>query len=462
MAKEDSTTPVEPAGAEQPDSDQETDSNYNKNDNEWLSPWFYPFSYYLDPDELSDNIPTRIRDRPYNNHPVDSIPTDPSPTVTIPTISRRFGEQNPRSSDRLLLPPIPRGHTDLRQRESGFACHPACVMELFHIVFHLIIPQISSFLPSSMAPNRAASKSISASISILAAHDLDSDDDMDITLVNMLSQEYDNDSEDQSGSDQEEDSKDESGSGSGCGSDQSEDESGSGSGSGSGSDQDEDEEDAEGDEPVVVPAKRKGGPKKKPGPKPMASKPAPASREIEYTTSVYTAEQAQKPRSSRGDPATAFFTLDSDEPWTTLQSKIRNNIRTALELEIVQLTHYRITFTVPRQVKHPIQLHDLTEYKHLVTNALKIKVTPSAKILIEPKVAHHANGKENEDAKGKKGGKKTKIPNERAILPGNVALNAKIGALREKWQCPTPGAVMRIWRAGERRWYCLFLSSDFG
>ncbi|KAJ7798140.1 hypothetical protein B0H14DRAFT_3886677 [Mycena olivaceomarginata] len=225
-----------------------------------------------------------------------------------------------------------------------------------------------------MAPNRAASKSISASISILAAHDLNSDDDMDVTLVNMLSQEQDDDSEDKAGAGAIKKKSPRTRAG-----------------------------------PVVVPAKRKGGPKKKPGPKPKESKPAPASRDIEYTTSVYTAEQVQKPRSSRGDPATAFFTLDSDEPWTTLQSKIRNNIRAALELEIVQLIHYRITFTVPRQVKHPIQLHDLTEYKHLVTNALKIKATPSAKILIEPKVAHHANEKENEDAKGKKGGKKTKL-----------------------------------------------------
>ncbi|KAJ7878928.1 hypothetical protein B0H13DRAFT_1892379 [Mycena leptocephala] len=48
--------------------------------------------------------------------------------------------------------------------------------------------------------------------------------------------------------------------------------------------------------------------------------------------------------------------------------------------------------------------------------------------------------KENEDkTDGKKGGKKTKVPNARDILPGNVALNDKIAAFRERWKCPTQG-----------------------
>ncbi|KAJ7939894.1 hypothetical protein B0H13DRAFT_1542013, partial [Mycena leptocephala] len=105
-----------------------------------------------------------------------------------------------------------------------------------------------------------------------------------------------------------------------------------------------------------------------------------------------------------------------------------------------------------RQVKHPIQLHDLTEYKHLVTNALKIKATPSAKILIEPKVPRKNTNlstprlitlteKRTKMPRVKREAKRRRlIPNEHAILPGNVALNAKIGALREKWQCPTLGA----------------------
>ncbi|KAJ6511103.1 hypothetical protein C8R45DRAFT_1089229 [Mycena sanguinolenta] len=86
------------------------------------------------------------------------------------------------------------------------------------------------------------------------------------------------------------------------------------------------------------------------------------------------------------------------------------------------------------------QLIDHTAYKHLVSNALKIKSTPKAKIIIEPKAV--SNDKENDDDDKDKGKKKknkgTKVRHERDILPANVALNAKISALREWWLCPTP------------------------
>ncbi|KAJ7809638.1 hypothetical protein B0H14DRAFT_2607917 [Mycena olivaceomarginata] len=111
----------------------------------------------------------------------------------------------------------------------------------------------------------------------------------------------------------------------------------------------------------------------------------------------------------------------------------------------------------------PIILNDSTKYKQLVSNALKIKTHPAAKIIVEPKAgtsftvhsgliltsqAPTSADKENEDkTKGKKGGKKTKVsyfiareytashnhkvPNARDILHGNVALNNKIAAIRK-------------------------------
>jgi hypothetical protein len=103
---------------------------------------------------------------------------------------------------------------------------------------------------------------------------------------------------------------------------------------------------------------------------------------------VYTFEQTKKSKSSRGSPISDVFTISSDKPWNTLKSRIRTNIRTALHLEMFSIDDYTVTFTVPRQVTESIPLTDYKKYKILVSNALKIKGTPSAKIVIEPKVVH--------------------------------------------------------------------------
>ncbi|KAJ7922062.1 hypothetical protein B0H13DRAFT_2317823 [Mycena leptocephala] len=265
-----------------------------------------------------------------------------------------------------------------------------------------------------MRSTRAAAQGISETIAQLAAQDLcDSDDIMDITLVDSSdseAEEYynpawhhaDNDTESES-----EDDEDESGEEDEDEDDYEENEQ---------DDDDEDEEDSDDDEPVVVPAKRKRGSNKNAA-----------------------TQEAQK-LSRR--PLSKIFSLYSNEPWDILKSEIRSHIGTALNIQLVQLPHYNIMFTVPRQVTALIQLNDRKQYKNLVSNALKIKASPSAKILVEPKMVQQAKEKENDDedrsgGKAKKGGHKMKVRNERDIIPGNVALNAKIEALRDR--CPTPG-----------------------
>ncbi|KAJ7895257.1 hypothetical protein B0H14DRAFT_2558834 [Mycena olivaceomarginata] len=183
-------------------------------------------------------------------------------------------------------------------------------------------------------------------------------------------------------------------------------------------DEDDDEEESDDDDSgsdsdddsVIVPAKRKRKEK---------AVPEPSPREIQYTTSVYTFEQTK-----------------TDKPWNTLKSRIRTNIRTALHLEMFSIDDYTVTVTVPRQVTESIPLTDYKKYKILVSNALKIKGTPSAKIIIKPKVA--LKQKENNVTDSGTKGNGTKVRKERDILPANVALNAKIGTLRERWMCPTP------------------------
>ncbi|KAF7372518.1 hypothetical protein MVEN_00113700 [Mycena venus] len=247
-----------------------------------------------------------------------------------------------------------------------------------------------------MRSTRAASQAISTSISTLAAQDLElSEDKMDVTLVNTTSEyegqpyyaDFHSDDSEGEGDDDSEEEEDE----------------GSNSEEGESEGEDEDEEDDDGD-PVTVPSKRKHG------------RPKQQQK----------AEQLNKPRSSRGVPISRFFNLYSNKLWTTLKSRIRTSIRAALNLAELSLDDFHVTFTVPHQVTSSIQLNNIENYDHLVKNAMKIKTSPSAKILIEPQQSR--TEKENDDT----------VRNERDILPANVALNAKIGALRERWKCPAP------------------------
>ncbi|KAJ7229840.1 hypothetical protein GGX14DRAFT_581427 [Mycena pura] len=200
----------------------------------------------------------------------------------------------------------------------------------------------------------------------------------------------------------------------------------------------DDEEDAE---PVKVPQKRKRAQSAE-----SENHEPPPPRDIEYKICVYTSQQMKKSKSSRGAPATEIVTLKSDRSWSTLKSQIRSHISVALDQPFPELRHYNVSFTVPRQVSDPILLLNEIKYKYMVKKALSIQKSPNAKIVVEPKESK--TEKENDDtmadsdsSKSKKKKKKTKIPNSRDILPANVALNEKIGELRERWQCPTPGSA---------------------
>ncbi|KAF8153727.1 hypothetical protein K438DRAFT_2026635 [Mycena galopus ATCC 62051] len=210
----------------------------------------------------------------------------------------------------------------------------------------------------------------------------------------------------------------------------------------------EDEEEADSDsmdgEPVDVPKKRKRAQEKEivvsaKKQKPKAQIPPP--RKIEYKISIYTAKQMMKAKSARGDPVTEVLILKSDITWQNLKTHVLTTINNALNPELLNFFDYHIVFTIPRKVSEPIRLIE-DKYDYLVTKALEIKKSPEVKIKVEPiPVNRKENGDESDaSASGKKAVKKSKIPKARDILPANIALDEKIGALREKWKCPTPGA----------------------
>ncbi|KAJ7807324.1 hypothetical protein B0H13DRAFT_2483972 [Mycena leptocephala] len=281
------------------------------------------------------------------------------------------------------------------------------------------------FEVSYSATTRSSSRKISAPIAKLAAQDLldsgdeidmDLDADEDITLV-QSGEEEEEDDEDQ-GQDQDEDEDD----------DENEDEDDD-----EVPDADDDDSDDE-DEVVVLPKKRKrGGSKKK------SNELRP--RDIEYKIRIFSAAEMKKATSARR-PVTEAVILRSDVPWATLKTKILTQINNALDPPSLNFHEYNITFTVPRQVSDPMQLTDHHKYEYLVKKALRIQKDPSAKVHIEQKVDSAANKEngvnqdEGDDVAAKQGKKKTtKVPKARDILPANVALNEKIGELRESAHC---------------------------
>ncbi|KAJ7158158.1 hypothetical protein C8R46DRAFT_1292258 [Mycena filopes] len=270
---------------------------------------------------------------------------------------------------------------------------------------------------------RTSARNISKSIATLAAQDLvtsddkimnDPDADQDTTLV----------SRDRDDQDQEEDS------GSDSSSDSSDDDEATNSGTvrkRNAEASDVDEEEDESDDQAVVGKKRKRSKK--------STEEPPPARDIEYQVLIYTPKQMKQKKSARGAPVTEIFSLAADEPWPELKIRILAEINDTLNPRTLILSNYALAFTIPRHVTTPIQLAD-TKYDYLVKKALLIAKNPTVKITVEPK-AEFDGEKENEEDMAPK--RKTKVPKARDILPANVALNEKIGELRERWICPTPG-----------------------
>ncbi|KAJ7745547.1 hypothetical protein DFH07DRAFT_776658 [Mycena maculata] len=309
---------------------------------------------------------------------------------------------------------------------------------------------------STRTSQRASATKTQKNIAAIAANDLldsdyDSDEfpldlslvDLDVTLVNPdssdgeeegdvmdvdvdggLEASVDSDKEEEEGSEAEEEEDEES----------------------EESEEKEDEESEESEEEDVTVGKRKRTAKKPAKEQPVTKKtrgPAKKSaekpaddRKITYTISIFSAAEMKKSKSAKKPTKTAIFTLHNSEPFNTLKAQI-----------LEDYNDYSITFTVPRQVKDPVTLDSDETYTHLVGHALKINSTPCAKIVVEVK-EDRAGNKENDaieiddesgDKTKRKGRPKTRIPNAQQILPGNIALNEKIGILRARWQCPTPG-----------------------
>ncbi|KAJ7112258.1 hypothetical protein C8R44DRAFT_741948 [Mycena epipterygia] len=188
--------------------------------------------------------------------------------------------------------------------------------------------------------------------------------------------------------------------------------------------------------------------------KSKSKKRARRSSSMESVTQKKTRGPAKKTepaaKKSKKPTTTDILSLKSDQAFDTLKAQILARIAESLKPGQLHYEDYDISFTVPRQVTDSLSLDSPEKYQHLVLNALKIKADPSARISVVPKsgrvIINNKNAEvdsDEDDPKKKTKGKrrKTTIPNARRILPGNVALNEKMGLIRarSRWLCPTPG-----------------------
>ncbi|KAK6992349.1 hypothetical protein R3P38DRAFT_2802824 [Favolaschia claudopus] len=131
-------------------------------------------------------------------------------------------------------------------------------------------------------------------------------------------------------------------------------------------DEGEEEDEDELPEVISIPVKRRRKGRKKRSKRKKTSEPepdhdeAPPPREIEIKIAVFTPEQMKKAKSSRGAAAADVFSLLSDQPWNTLQTRISAQIITVIKPAILKLDDYNITFTIPRRVSDPMRLVDRT------------------------------------------------------------------------------------------------------
>ncbi|KAJ7165780.1 hypothetical protein C8R46DRAFT_900364, partial [Mycena filopes] len=173
----------------------------------------------------------------------------------------------------------------------------------------------------------------------------------------------------------------------------------------------------------------------------------PAVRKITYTASLLgLIENGKQVPALRTPIKTDLVYLNDDEPFDTLKAQLLVRIDAVYTPSKLDFDDYNISFTIPRLVKDAIVL-DSASYPHLIKNTQKMD-DPGARIRIDPKpdCFPATADKENEDetdkrAKGKKKSTVVGVPlaSPDRILPGNAILNEKIGILRARWACPTPG-----------------------
>ncbi|KAJ7462520.1 hypothetical protein FB451DRAFT_1180812 [Mycena latifolia] len=168
-------------------------------------------------------------------------------------------------------------------------------------------------------------------------------------------------------------------------------------------------------------------------------------KEIVFNISVFSAKQCAKPVKKRSADYTGFMKLTDTTSLHAFDRKLLSKITSIARLGIApDEDEFRTTFTIPRHVLLPLEIDDLDAYNHMVTNAKKCK-DPTVNLAIE----FTQTPLETASDKDQKKGKKSKIPSENDILPGNKSINDQIGILRNKWTCNVNGCSDFCWISGD-------------
>ncbi|KAJ7668085.1 hypothetical protein B0H17DRAFT_1210147 [Mycena rosella] len=213
---------------------------------------------------------------------------------------------------------------------------------------------------------------------------------------------------------------------------------------------DEDEDEDEDNEIESVPAPKR--------PKKSARNSADAAddsepTEITYNISIYTPTEFSKPAKKREAAASGFLKALSTKSFDSFERQVFRKLSSMAKLAIAPDDNMaQVQFQVPRHVVNYLDLDDLDAYEHMVASAMKCK-DPTVNLAVELDIKTKNNENVDEPpSKGKKSkGKRTKIPSENDVLPGNKVISDKIQLLRAKWTCHANDGSDYCWVSGDMK-----------
>ena len=105
---------------------------------------------------------------------------------------------------------------------------------------------------------------------------------------------------------------------------------------------------------------------------------------ITYTITIFSLAELSKPQARR-QPKARFVVLASNLDWPDVQAHLKIKAIDILfpQQAAVDDAAFEIEFLIARQVPTPLPLLSENDYKHLVSNALKLKANPAVKIMIK-------------------------------------------------------------------------------
>jgi len=113
----------------------------------------------------------------------------------------------------------------------------------------------------------------------------------------------------------------------------------------------------------------------------MTSNSANTLPAISLTLAIYSQVEMKKPDKKRKDIA-ALLKVAQNLDWPNMKAKITEKLSERLKVKKLDMSHFELTFSVPRHQTSPIPLLNEDDFDNLREAAVKCK-DPQARIIIE-------------------------------------------------------------------------------